>query len=59
MKNDEVIADYLSPCVQIFIESLLNAEFTTDVARYTATSGNSMDIKNKKQEQETRNTAQF
>jgi hypothetical protein len=45
MKNDEVIAGHLSPCVQIFIESLLNADLTTDAARDTGTTGNSMDIK--------------
>ena len=45
MKNDEVIAGHLSPCVQIFIESLLNAELTTDVARDAGTTENSMDIK--------------
>lgn len=45
MKNDEVIAGHLSPCVQIFIESLLNADLTTDVARDTGTTENSMDIK--------------
>jgi hypothetical protein len=44
MKNDEVIAG-ISPCVQIFIESLLNADLTTDVARDTGTTENSMDIK--------------
>jgi hypothetical protein len=45
MKNDEVIAGHLSPCVQIFIESLLNADLMTNVARDTGTTGNSMDIK--------------
>jgi hypothetical protein len=45
MKHDEIIAGHLSPCVQIFIQSLLNAELTTDVARDTDTRGNSMDIK--------------
>jgi hypothetical protein len=45
MKSDELIAGHLSPCVQIFIESLLNADLTTDVARDTGTTGNSMDIK--------------
>jgi hypothetical protein len=44
-KDDEIIAGHLSPCVQIFIESLLNAELTTDVARDTGTTENSMDIK--------------
>jgi len=45
MKNDEVIAGHLSPCVQIFIELLLNADLTTDGARDTDTTENSMDIK--------------
>jgi hypothetical protein len=45
MKNDELIAGHLSPCVQIFIESLLNADLTTDVAREAGTTENSMDIK--------------
>jgi hypothetical protein len=45
MKNDEVIASNLSPCVQIFVESLLHAELTTDAARDTGTTENSMDIK--------------
>jgi len=45
MKNDEVIAGHLSPCVQIFIESVLNADLTTDVARDTGAAENSMDIK--------------
>lgn len=44
MKNNEVIAGHLSPCVQIFIESLINAGSTTDVARDTGTTENSMDI---------------
>jgi hypothetical protein len=48
-KNNEVIAGHLSPCVQIFIESLLNAELTTDEARDTGTTENSIDIKIKKQ----------
>jgi len=45
MKNDEVIAGHLSPCVRIFIESLLNDDLTTDLARHTGTTENSMDIK--------------
>jgi hypothetical protein len=45
MKNKEVIAGHLSSCVQIFIESLLNADLTTDVARDTGTREDSMDIK--------------
>ena len=45
MKYKEVIAGHLSPCVQIFIESLLNADWTTDVARDRGTTENSMDIK--------------
>jgi hypothetical protein len=44
MKNDEVIAGQLSPCVQIFIELLLNADLTADVARDTATTENPKDI---------------
>jgi hypothetical protein len=39
MKNDELIAGHLSPCLQIFIESLFNADLTTDVARDTGTTG--------------------
>ena len=49
MKNDEVIAGHLSRCVQIFIESLLNAELTADVARDAGTTEDSMGIKNKEQ----------
>ena len=46
MKNDEVIAGGLSPCVQIFIESLLNADLTTtEVARDPGTTENAVDIK--------------
>jgi hypothetical protein len=45
MKDNELIAGHLSPCVQIFIESLLDAELTTDVARNARTTKNSMDIK--------------
>jgi hypothetical protein len=45
MKQNEVIAGHLSPCVQIFIESLLDTELTTDEARDTGTTGNSTDIK--------------
>jgi hypothetical protein len=45
MKDDEIIASHLSPCVQIFIESLLNADLTTDVARDTGTTENFIDIK--------------
>jgi hypothetical protein len=45
MKDDEIIAGHLSPCVQIFIESLLNADLTTDVARNTGTTENFMDIR--------------
>lgn len=45
MKDSELIAGHLRPCVQIFIESLLNAELTTDVARDADTTKNSMDIK--------------
>jgi hypothetical protein len=45
MKHDEVIAGHLSPCVQIFIESLLNADLTADAARDTGTTENSMGIK--------------
>jgi hypothetical protein len=45
MKNDELIAGHLSPCVQIFIESLLNADLTLDVARDTGATENSMDIR--------------
>lgn len=45
MKNDEVIAGHLNPCIQIFIESLLNADLTTGVARDTGSTEKSMDIK--------------
>jgi len=45
MKDNELIAGHLSPCVQIFIESLLNADLTTDVARDTRTTENSVDSK--------------
>jgi hypothetical protein len=45
VKDNELIAGHLSPCVQIFIESLLNAALTTDVARDTGTTESSMDIK--------------
>jgi hypothetical protein len=45
MKNNEVSAGHLSPCVQIFIESLLRADFATDGARGTGTTENSVDIK--------------
>ena len=45
MKNGEVIAGHLSPCVQIFIESLLNADLTTDAARDAGATEESMDIK--------------
>jgi hypothetical protein len=45
MKDDEITAGQLSPCVQIFIESLLNADLTTDAARDTGNTENSMDIK--------------
>jgi hypothetical protein len=45
MKDNELIAGHLSPCVQIFIESLLNAELTTEVARDAGTTKDSMDLK--------------
>lgn len=33
MKKNELITDHLSPCVRIFIESILNGERTTSAAR--------------------------
>jgi hypothetical protein len=45
MKSDEVNAVDLSPCVRIFIESLLSEESPKDVARDTGTTESSMDIK--------------
>ena len=45
MKDDEISAGHASPCVQIFIESLLNADLTTDVARDIGTTENPMNIK--------------
>ena len=33
MKENEVTADDLSPCVRLFIESLLNGEPTTNAGR--------------------------
>jgi len=46
MKNDEVVAGHLSPCVQVFIESLLNADLTTtDGARDIGATENAVDIK--------------
>ena len=45
MKSDEVNAGHLSPCVQIFIESLLDADLTTDIARDAGTTKNPMNIK--------------
>ena len=45
MKDDEIIAGHLSPCLQIFIESLLHADLTTDGAPGTGTTENSVDIK--------------
>jgi hypothetical protein len=44
MKDDEVVSGHLSPCVQIFIESLLNTDLTTDAARDTGTTENHMNI---------------
>jgi hypothetical protein len=45
MKDNELIAGHLSPCVQIFLESLLNAELATDAARDAGTTNNSLDIR--------------
>jgi len=44
-KDDEFIAGRLSPCLQIFIESLLDAELTASVAGDAGTTENSMDVK--------------
>jgi hypothetical protein len=45
MKDNEVIAVRLSPCVRIFIESLLNAELTTTAPGDTGTTEKSPEIK--------------
>jgi len=45
MKHNEVIARHLSPCLRIFIESLLNAELTTSQAHNAGTTEDPMDIK--------------
>jgi hypothetical protein len=45
MKDNGVIAGHLSPCVRIFIESLLNGESTTSVSENTGGTGISRDIK--------------
>ena len=45
MSNEEIIAGHLSPCVQIFIGSLLNAELTTDAAPDSGSTKNSINIK--------------
>jgi len=44
MKNNEAIASDLSPCVRIFIESLLKAELP-DTTPATGATDNSVDIK--------------
>ena len=36
MKDDEVIAGHLSPCVRIYLESLLNGELRTSVSQNTS-----------------------
>ena len=45
MKNNEVVPGHLSPCVQIFIESLLNRELTASAARDADSTEISMDFK--------------
>jgi hypothetical protein len=45
MKYDELIAEHLNPCVQIFVESLINAELTTNAAGDAGTMKNFVDIK--------------
>lgn len=45
MKYDELIAEHLGPCVQIFVESLINAELTTNAAGDAGTMKNFVDIK--------------
>jgi hypothetical protein len=45
MKDNEVIAGYLSPCLHIFLESLLNGELTTSVSQNTGSTDISRDIK--------------
>jgi hypothetical protein len=45
MKYNEVIAGHLSPCVQIFIESLLNGESTKSVSKNTGGTDISRGIK--------------
>jgi len=44
MKNDELIAGHLSPCVQIFIESLLSEESPKSTARNAGRTEKSIDI---------------
>jgi hypothetical protein len=45
MKDNEVIAGHLSPCVRIFIESLLNGGSTTSFSENTGGTDISRDIK--------------
>ncbi|HXY14696.1 MAG TPA: hypothetical protein VEI26_09370 [Terriglobales bacterium] len=45
MKHSEVITGHLSPCLRIFIESLLHAELPTSEARDAGATEDSMDIK--------------
>ena len=45
MKDNEVIAGHLSPCVRIFIESLLNSESATSVSQNSGGTDISRDIK--------------
>jgi len=45
VKDNEPTPGHLSPCVQMFIESLLNAELTPEVTRDSGTTENSMNIK--------------
>jgi len=44
MKDDKVIAGQLSPCIRIFIESLLDGESTTSAARDARGSEKSIDM---------------
>jgi hypothetical protein len=45
MNENEVIAIHLSPCVQIFIGSLLNAELTTSATGDAGTTEKSVETK--------------
>lgn len=49
MKDNELVAGHLSPCVQLFIESLLKTELTTDEARDAHTMNDSMDVRERRE----------